>query len=301
MQVLITALLNFIPTHSDEYARVFHGRGGCFKGLENVVVDSFGDVVKLSFYDHVVNEQEIIDHIHQYSNSNPWNTFVVQYRYRKNVPTEVVVGKLSNQCYALENGLKIKLNLKANRNNGFFPDMVLGRQFICEHAKNKRVLNLFSYTCSLSVAALAGGADYVVNVDMSKSALSTGRENHRLNEQDLSKVKFLPYNILKSWNGIKKNGPFDLVIIDPPSFQKGSFVATKDYQKIISRLTQFLAPGATVLSALNDPNLKPEYLINLFAEFAPELTFIERLPNSSQFPSVDEDRSLKNLVFQYKL
>ena len=43
-----------------------------------------------------------------------------------------------------------------------------GRAFVRENAKDKNVLNLFSYTCAFSVAAKLGGARSVVNIDMSK-------------------------------------------------------------------------------------------------------------------------------------
>ncbi|MGD9655608.1 MAG: class I SAM-dependent methyltransferase, partial [Sulfuricurvum sp.] len=157
---------------------------------------------------------------------------------------------------------------------------------------------LFSYTCSFSVVAIAGGATAVANVDMNKNVLSMGRENHRLNGLDTKNVEFMPYNILKSWSRIRKNGPYDLIIIDPPSFQKGSFAATSDYAKIIRRLHEFAAEECIVLSALNAPELDSEFIKNLFRENAPEFRYIERLENLESFPEIEEERSLKNLVFQ---
>lgn len=60
----------------------------------------------------------------------------------------------------------------------------------CASAAGLRVLNLFAYTCGFSVAAIAGGAARVVNLDMSRPALSRGRDNHRLNGHDLAQVSF---------------------------------------------------------------------------------------------------------------
>ena len=139
---------------------------------------------------------------------------------------------------------KIKFN---SQNVGYFPDMETGRKWLDGHARGKRVLNLFAYSSTLSVVALVAGAEHVVNVDMSKSALSLGRENHLLNGVH-KKASFLPLNILKSWSRIKKPGPYDLIIIDPPSFQKGSFVAEKDYCKVISRIPDLADPGADILA-----------------------------------------------------
>ncbi|MDD3506779.1 MAG: class I SAM-dependent methyltransferase, partial [Sulfurimonas sp.] len=138
----------------------------------------------------------------------------------------------------------------------------------------------------------------VVNIDMSKSALTVGRSNHHINDIDTKGVSFLPYNILKSFSGIKKKGPYDLIIIDPPTFQKGSFEATKDYEKIIKRLPFIASDNCILLACLNSPDLDSTFLIELMREFAPNFRFIERLENPKEFASQDDERSLKNLVFK---
>lgn len=88
--------------------------------------------------------------------------------------------------------------------------MKIGREYISSICNDKNVLNLFSYTCAFSVVAINAKAKQVVNVDMAKGALTTGRENHHINNLDTKKVKFMPYDILKSWNRIKKK---DLTIL----------------------------------------------------------------------------------------
>lgn len=233
-----------------------------------------------------------------YSHEQKWDAMIVQQRYLPQSPSTVIAGELPNETFATENGLKYYLNFLNAQNIGFFPDMKNGRSFVRAHACNKNVLNLFSYTCSFSVAAIAAGAKAVVNVDMNKNVLSTGRENHRLNGLDTKKVEFMPYNILKSWSRIRKSGPYDLIIIDPPSFQKGSFAATSDYEKIIRRLHEFAAEECIILSALNAPELESEFIKALFRENAPEFHYIERLENLESFPELEEERSLKNLIFK---
>eukprot|EP01156_Anaeramoeba_ignava_P010195 Anaeramoba_ignava/a479057_92.p1 GENE.a479057_92~~a479057_92.p1 ORF type:complete len:182 (-),score=19.08 a479057_92:293-838(-) len=179
--------------------------------------------------------------------------------------------------------------------------MKLGKEYIKDISKDKNVLNLFSYTCAFSVYALAGGAKQVVNVDMAKGALSTGRENHHINNLDTKKVKFLPLNILKSWSRIKKFAPYDVIVIDPPSFQKGSFAATKDYEKIIKRLDQLASDDCIVLSCLNAPELDCNFVKELFLNNAPEFKYIKRLNNLDTFLSSDEEKSLKNMIFRREL
>lgn len=283
-----------------EFQRIFHGRGESYPGLEFITVDSIGAILSVAFYaePEAGFETEFTNRLKDLAGKKSWNCIVIQKRFLQGFPSEVIYGELPEEPFALENGLKYALNLSANRNSGFFPDMVIGREFIRKSAKGKRVLNLFSYTCSFSVVAIAGGAEKVVNVDMSKGALSTGRKNHHINDISTENVQFMPYNILKSWNRIKKAGPYDIIIIDPPTFQKGSFAASKDYVKIVRRLSELTSENATVLAALNSPHHDCQFLKDIFAENAPELELVERLPNSPQFPSKNEERALKNLIYK---
>ena len=133
---------------------------------------------------------------------------------------------------------------------------------------------------------------------MSKSSLTIGRENHHLNNLDTKKVKFLPYNILKSWSRIRKEGPYDIIIIDPPTLQKGSFEATKDYEKIIKRLGELSADECTVLSCLNSPELDTTFIKNIFSSLASDFKFQKRLDSLETFIAIDDEKTLKNLVFK---
>lgn len=282
-----------------EYTRLFHGRGNTYEGYRFLSVDSVDRVLFAVLFDADDEEEAIVEMLRTfYQKEGKWEALVVQKRYLERSPSTVVEGELSQECYAIENGLKYHVNFLNAQNIGFFPDMKTGRSFVRTHAKGKNILNLFSYTCSFSVAAVAGDAAMVVNVDMNKNVLSLGRENHRLNGLDTQKVQFMPYNILKSWSRIRKAGPYDLIIIDPPSFQKGSFAATSDYEKIIRRLHEFAAEKCTVLAALNAPELDTGFLKTLFRENAPDFKYVERLENPQNFPTQDEERSLKNLIFK---
>lgn len=292
-------LITNAKTKTEEYTRLFHGRGGYYGAYKFLTVDSADKVLYSAFFAPDDEEEAIIDMLQTfYKAEGKWQALVVQRRYLKGAPTEVVEGELPGESFAIENGLKYKLNFLSNQNIGFFPDMKIGREFVRDNAKGKKVLNLFSYTCPFSVAAIAGGASSVVNVDMAKGALATGRDNHRFNDLDIRGCRFMPYNILKSWSRIKKAGPYDLIIIDPPSFQRGSFAATSDYEKIIKRLEQLATENCTVLSALNAPELDTNFIKTLFQANAPEFAYVKRLENMESFPSDDDERSLKNLIFQ---
>ena len=282
---------------TEEFKRLFHGRGGLYENYKNLTIDSIDTILSVALYSQEAQEEEIIEMLKEFITNTRHTTIVLQRRHLKGHPSEVIVGELADNLYVVENGMKIKLNLLSNRNSGYFADMKKGREFIRENAKDQKVLNLFSYTCAFSLAAKFGGAYQVINVDMSKGALKTGMQNHSLNAIDSSGVSFLSYNILKSFSSLKRKGPYDLIIIDPPTFQRGSFEATKDYEKIIKKLPQIAAKECTLLSCLNSPDLESDFIIDMMKEWAPSFKFSHRLENVAEFRSENEDRSLKNLVF----
>ena len=163
-------------------------------------------------------------------------------------------------------------------------------------APGARVLNLFAYTCAFSVAALQGGAAHVVNIDMARGAIATGQQNLQLIGLH-GGAAFLADDIFHSWGKITRAGPYELVIVDPPSYQKGSFVATKDYARLLRRLPDLLSDGGHALLCLNAPELSMGFLRGLVDEHAPALRFMERVPNRAVFADVDDDRALKVAVF----
>ena len=110
-------------------------------------------------------------------------------------------------------------------------------------------------------------------------------------------ASFLAHDLFKSWGKLIRGGPYELVIADPPSFQKGSFVATKDYARLARRLPDLLVPGGHALLCLNAPELDTEFLHHQMREQAPELQFVQRLPNPAVFADIDPERALKVLVY----
>lgn len=288
-----------------ETRRLFHGRGRCWPGLEQLTVDWLQGVVLVSLFKEPEPEQlETLKQLLLNLAQQPeWqasgaHTLVLQHRYTLQSDTEWLGGEAIDEWTLTEGGLRYCVDLGRKQNNGLFLDMRYGRDWVRQHAEGKRVLNLFAYTCGFSVAAIEGGAQHVVNLDMSRAALSRGRDNHRLNGHDMSKVSFLGHDLFKSWGKVKSMGPYDLVIIDPPSFQKGSFLLTKDYQRVVRRLPELLTDNGAVLACMNDPAFGSDFLIEGVTVDAPALRFVERLDNPPEFPDADAECGLKALVFK---
>lgn len=290
---------NLINSDLSQCQRLFHGRGHFYEGLSHVNVDWLSPVLLITLYQAVDADwsskvvAELIEKI------PACRSVQVQHRYKKYAPIDVVWGENIEHLVVEESGLKFNIQLGKSQNSGLFLDMANGRNWLFEHVKNKNVLNLFSYTCAFSVAAIAGGASKVVNIDMAKASLAKGRENHKLNQQDLSKVKFEGVDIFKSYGRLKKHGPYDVLICDPPSFQKGSVDIERDYKKIIKRLPQLVAVGADVILCLNSPGLDEEFLLSEVERECSECIFQGKIENPPVFKEAIAGRGLKVLHFKY--
>jgi 23S rRNA (cytosine1962-C5)-methyltransferase len=280
--------------------RLFHGRGQCYSNLGFINVDWYHPVIIITLYQEVcqLDWQQLLTGLDGLVETI--DCLLVQRRYLRGAPIECVWGQLPEQAVAHEQGLQFSLAFTSKQNIGFFLDMSTGRQWLRDRAANKRILNLFAYTCSLSVAAIAGGARQVVNVDMSRGALTVGRKNHQLNQhaQKLKRdIQFMPYDIFRSWRAITKKGPYDIIIVDPPSRQKGSFIADKDYVRVVRRLEALMPEGGEVLLCLNAPELGESFLHDLMSAHIPQSQRIERLHNRADLPEVDPERNVKMIHY----
>jgi 23S rRNA (cytosine1962-C5)-methyltransferase len=277
--------------------RIFHGRGGLSPGLEAVVVDWFPPVALVTLYDP--EAEPLLDPIagRLVSGLDGLRSLLVQRRYLPRAPTELLHGSLPERVWAHEDGLRYRLRLGHGMNVGFFGDMAPGRARVRSLAHGRSVLNLFSYTCSFSVAAIEGGADRVVNVDMNRSALELGRENHIDNGHDLRRVSFLRHDIFKSFGKLRRLGPFDVIVIDPPTDQGRSFTTERGWPRLLQRVPSLAAPRAHLLAALNSPRHGVDFLADGIAEHLPGAEWA-RLDRAGDYPDAADDGGLKILHVQ---
>jgi len=283
--------------------RIFHGRGHAYENLSHVNVDWFSPVILITLYE-AVDESWLLTQAKALQQlTNECRSVQVQRRYEKFAPTQVLLGDNIESTIVTENGLSYHIEFGKAQNSGLFLDMVNGRSWVSQQATGKNVLNLFAYTCAFSVAATAGGASKVVNIDLSKSSLSKGRENHQLNKlakKEGKQIIFEGVDIFKSNSRIKKYGKYDLLICDPPSFQKGSVNIERDYAKIIRKIPQWMNDAALLLLCLNSPDLNEKFLKDEVLRECPNCVFEQRIANPTVFKEAHEGKGLKVLLFSYK-
>lgn len=126
---------------------------------------------------------------------------------------------------AFERGLAYEIGIDPAHDFGIFLDAAKARLFVRGVAKEKRVLNLFSYAGAFGIAAAVGGAAEVTNVDPNRSYLTWSLRNAALNNVSMRVLPDTTQDFLaKHLRRLARNpqtARFDLVVVDPPAFCVG--------------------------------------------------------------------------------
>ena len=112
------------------------------------------------------------------------------------------------------------------KHTGLFPEQAVNWDRMIETIKksNKevKVLNLFAYTGGATVACLSAGAS-VVHVDSSKGMNDWAKENVKSSGLEKTNVRFLVDDVVKFVEReIRRGNKYDAIIMDPPSYGRGS-------------------------------------------------------------------------------
>ena len=112
------------------------------------------------------------------------------------------------------------------KHTGLFPEQAVNwdwmREKIEKSKKQIKVLNLFAYTGGATVACLASGAS-VCHVDSSKGMVSWAKENVQSSGLTDKKVRYIIDDVIKFVNReIRRGNKYDAIIMDPPSYGRGT-------------------------------------------------------------------------------
>lgn len=171
------------------------------------------------------------------------------------------------EAVGLELGLSYDVRPRhRGRDPLLFVDLRVGRRWVKSKAEGKEVLNLFAYTCGMGLAAAAGGASDVLNVDFATSALEVGTANAALNgldnfhvlcEDALPVMRLLAGLPVRQRKGKRRRVPrvdarqFDLVLLDPPRWATspwGAVDVVRDYPSLLKPAVLSTREGGTVLA-----------------------------------------------------
>ena len=112
------------------------------------------------------------------------------------------------------------------KHTGLFPEQAVNWDYMIDKIKNSnrkiKVLNLFAYTGGATVACAYAGAD-VVHVDSSRGMVLWAKENIESSNLTDRYVRFIVDDVIKFVKReIRRGNKYDAIIMDPPSFGRGS-------------------------------------------------------------------------------
>ena len=162
-------------------------------------------------------------------------------------------GSITNlQFSIIEQDLHFLVNLQHGHKTGFYLDQRKNRLRVRELAKDKDVLDCFSYTGGFTVNALAGGAKSVLSVDSSGDALALCKENIALNDLPADKHTALEGDVFQLLRKFRDEArSFDMIILDPPKFAPTAAhaeKATRAYKDINLLAFKLLRAGGMLVT-----------------------------------------------------
>ncbi|MDB4963155.1 MAG: putative methylase [Myxococcales bacterium] len=196
-----------------------------------------------------------------------------------------------------EDDLKIVVDVTAPLSTGLFADLREGRRAVRQWAKNRRVLNLFSYTGAISLYAQAGDAAEVVAVDVAAKAHARARKNFAASGFDPEKPEHIVGDVFKVLaRFVERSRTFDMVVLDPPAFASAAarggkpWSAVRDYAELIAASLEVLVPGGLLIAASSTHKMSASDFELALADGAQmartQLQIIDRRPLPPDFPTL---------------
>lgn len=199
--------------------RLIHAEGDLCPGL---IADYFGGIVVLEF--HSAGMEQAADLIAaallEVLGDNLKTIVAGNKKGESNM--QILYGEEPELPFTvLENGMKFQINWREGQKTGFFNDQRENRKKLMNFVKDKKVLNMFSYTGSFSVYAKAAGAKSVVSVDGSAKAIELAKINLIANGYSTEENLCIESDAMEYLKAMPAN-EFDVIILDPPAYAKRS-------------------------------------------------------------------------------
>lgn len=177
--------------------------------------------------------------------------------------------------------LTFKVKPTSFKHTGLFPEQAVNWNWLIEQIKNHgqdvKVLNLFAYTGGATVAAAYAGAE-VVHVDASKGMNMIAKENIELSGLGDRNVRFIQDDVMKFVEReIRRGNKYDVIIMDPPTYGRGSrgemWEIEKDLSILVDLCSQLLTEEsfgviintyATEISTVSFENILKDLIVSKF-------------------------------------
>ncbi len=238
-----------------EVVRLVNGPGDNLSGF---TLDSYGDTLILSLESWALSD--LVDYnLHKVMATLKPEHIILKIRekgrkHKGRIPERALLGlPMQGKIQVRESGISYLVQPMGNLDTGLFFDLRGARREFALNAKDKSVLNLFSYTGAFSLAAAIGEARRVVSVDTSPECHKWARENFELNNLDheAERFSFIKDNVFRYIEKlVKRSESYERIILDPPVRSiagTGRFFLKSDLYKLVSSCLRILTPKGRLL------------------------------------------------------
>jgi 23S rRNA (cytosine1962-C5)-methyltransferase len=154
-----------------------------------------------------------------------------------------------------EHGVWYAIDPFLNRDAGLYLDTRLLRRHLLDTMAGRELLNTFAYTGSLGIAALAGGATRVVQLDRNRAFLNVAKTSCTLNGFPVVKGDYLSADFWPRVAHLNRSAArFDTVVIDPPFFaatRSGTVDLARNTARLINKVRPLVRNGGQIIAINN--------------------------------------------------
>jgi 23S rRNA (cytosine1962-C5)-methyltransferase len=287
--------------------RLVSGEGD---GLPGLIVDVYADTAVIK-HDHPIMEKFWVTELIAKKICENFSFITTVYLKRRNDDDEKgenIIGELRPEVIFKENNSLFATNIRDAAKTGFFLDQRDNRKLIGQFAKDKLVLNLFSYTAGFSIFAALGGAKEITSVDIAKAATAAAVRNFEINniKTPHHAIHADAFKFIDEAIAAKKK--WDLVITDPPSFapnQKSLETATIAYTKVFSDSIRLVNQNGLFAASSCSSHITHEMFLEICRESFSKarkrgtVVYSGGQPFDHPYPlAMDELRYLKFMLFR---
>ncbi len=246
----------FDPRHETAF-RLFNG---FYEGWPALVADLYGRTLVLHNYaDIPADADEVVAFAARfYADRLPWlNAVLVKARHAgdEDARRGVLLSGEATDRFVSENGVWYRVDLRLNQDCSLYLDTRHLREWAKANLEGKAVLNTFAYTGSLGVAAKAGGASRVVQLDLSRAFLNIGKDSYLRNGFGVQTKDFIAADFWPQISHLKREGArFDCVFVDPPLFSRtrhGTVDLVEGGQRLLNKVRPLINDGGTLITINN--------------------------------------------------
>lgn len=183
--------------------------------------------------------------------------------------------KLPESWIAEVEGVRFKISTTDFGHLGVFPEHSLLWKGMQEAIRTRKeppnILNLFAYSGGATLAAASAGAR-VCHLDASKGMVAWARENAELNRLNAAPIRWIVDDAAKFLTReIKRGVRYDGIILDPPSFGRGSkgevFKIERDIHELLDLCHQLLSEHPLFLIfTTHTPGMTPLVMAHLLGQ-----------------------------------